>query len=333
MYRPVQPPQHILDSALSDSNTVHFAYSVTLLHHSCVIHCVIPGIPWNRAKLMRPTFALYGDSHMIVFVQDFFTHLLEIGLHHQPCCHILCGPLPNVPSYSSYLVPLLSLNNDSSENKPKYSKNTDSNPQFSGNSTNLLTIDLPTLDLVYLTVPNIFLIDVFKKENSTEIRLSILHYFFCHKNDLETVAELISSLAEKPRTVSVVKIMQEFLIGGSHSLVQKNLLSDALPLLSLIPVTTLEECSTVDVKVNECKVKLSHEKLWNTTIMLLSPRQRLVPYKNDLWTRLWDLLSKRNDELSRFKPSQTAEKLQISLACYQPEALSRCTTPMSPNGG
>lgn len=70
LYRPVQPPQHVLDAKLSDSNTVHFAYSVTLLHHSCVIHCVIPGIPWASAKLMRPTFAIGdGGDYMIVLVQ------------------------------------------------------------------------------------------------------------------------------------------------------------------------------------------------------------------------------------------------------------------------
>ena len=114
LYRPVKPPQHVLDSELSDCNTVHFAYSVTVLHHSCVIHCVIPGIPWVRAKLMRPTFVLFGDSHMIIFVQDFFTHLLEIGFHHEPCCHILCGPLNTVPSQASYLVPLLNFGSDTS---------------------------------------------------------------------------------------------------------------------------------------------------------------------------------------------------------------------------
>lgn len=332
LYRPVQPPQHVLDSALSDSNTVHFAYSVTVLHHSCVIHCVVPGIPWTRAKLMRPTFTLYGDSHMVVFVQDFFTHLLEIGLHHQPCCHILSGPLTNVPSHSSYLVPLLNLS-DSSDVKTKYSVNAEANVSLSSNSTNILTIDLPTLDLVTLTVPTNFLVDVFKKETSTEVRLSILHYFLCHKNDLETVAELISAAAEKPRSLDIVKIMQEFLIGGSNSLVQKNLLSDAVPLLALVPVTTMEEGSGFDAKINDFNVTLSHEKLWNTSVMLLSPQQRLVPYRSDLWTRLWDLLSKRSDELPRFKPSHTAEKLLVSLACYQPEALSRCSTPMSPSGG
>ena len=335
LYRPVQPPQHVLDSALSESNTVHFAYSVTLLHHSCVIHCVVPGIPWTRAKLMRPTFTLYGDNHMVVFVQDFFTHLLEIGLHHQPCCHILSGPLTNVPSHSSYLVPLLKLSNEtSSDIKTKYSINGDANTSLRFNSTNILTIDLPTLDLVTLTVPTSFLVDIFKKETCTEVRLGILHYFLCHKNDMEIVGDLVSAMAEKPRAVDIVKIMQEFLICGSHSLVQKNLTADAIPLLSLIPVTTVEECLSFEAKINDFNVTLSHEKLWNTSVMLLSPQQRLVPYRSDLWTRLWDLLSsKRGEELPRFKPSHVVEKLVVSLSCYQPEALSRCSTPMSPSGG
>lgn len=335
LYRPVQPPQHILESALSDSNTVHFAYSVTLLHHSCVIHCVVPGIPWARVKLMKPTFTLYGDGHMIVFVQDFFTHLLEVGVHHQPCCHILSGPLTNVPSQSSYLVPLLNLSNlnDSSDSKIKYSSVAEANLNLHDSSTNILTIDLPTLDLVYLTIPSNFLIDVFKKETSTEVRLGVLHYFLCHKNDMEMVTEIISAIAEKPRSLDVSKIMQEFLISGSHSLAQKNLSSDALPLLTLVPVTEVDECSGFEAKINDFIVTLNHEKLLNTSVMLLSPQQRLVPYRSDLWTRLWDLLGKKSDDIPRFKPSQTAEKLLVSLACYQPEALSRCTTPMSPSGG
>ncbi|CAB0042321.1 unnamed protein product [Trichogramma brassicae] len=329
LYRPVQDAQMDEVSSCDDSNTVNFAYSVTLLHHSCVIHCVVPAIPWNRAKLMRPTFALYGEHHMIVFVPDCFTHLLEIGLHHQPCCHILGGALPNV-SAQSYLVPLLNLNGTKS-------KNSSTSNTFSSllcTSTNILTIDLPTLDLVNLTVPNNFLIDLFKKTSSSDNRLAILHYFLTHKNDLDLASELISSLVEKPRNLDVVKVMQEFLIGGAHMLVQKNLLTDAIPLLSLIPVTTLDECSTIQLQVKDLRVKLSHEKLWNTAVMLLSPQQRIITYRSDLWTKLWDTLNKRSKEdFPRFQPSQTAEKLQISLSCYQPEALSRCSTPMSPNGG
>ncbi|OAD60594.1 Protein pigeon [Eufriesea mexicana] len=297
LYRPVKSQQHVLN-LLSESNTVHFAYSVTLLHHSCVIHCVIPGIPWSHAKLIRPTFAIYEHHYMVVLVPGLFTHLLEIGTNHEPCCHILCEG-----------------NNTSQSN------------------TNILTIDLPTLDLVQLTISSDFFIDVFRKEGSTEIRLGILHYFLCHRNDLDIISELVCTIAEKPRSLEIVRYMQEILIGGSYALVQKNLLADAIPLLSLLPVTTMEDYISFEIKVNDLSITLSHEKLWNTSVMLLSPQQRLIPYRSDLWTRLWDQLSKNNGDKTRFKPSKIAEKLLVSLACYQPEALSRSSTPMSPSGG
>ncbi|KAG5336483.1 PIGE protein, partial [Acromyrmex charruanus] len=338
LYRPVQPPQHVLNS-LNESNTVHFAYSVTLLHHSCVIHCVIPGISWSRAKLMRPTFAIYENHHMIVFVPELFAHLLEIGVNHEPCCHILCGPPPSIPSRVSYLVPLFDLDNpskgtrrNSHHNNPD-GKSSDGNSLLVNSNTSILTIDLPTLDLVQLTIPSDFLIEIFRKETSVEVRLGILHYFLCHKNDIEIIAELMSIIAEKPRSLDIPRFMQEILIGNSYALVQKNLLADTIPLLSLLPVTTIGDYMTFNIKMNDLEITLSHEKLWNTSVMLLSPQQRLVPYRSDLWTRLWDQLSKNGSDKLRFRPSHIAEKLLVSLACYQPEALSRCSTPMSPSGG
>ncbi|XP_043275467.1 protein pigeon isoform X2 [Venturia canescens] len=342
LYRPVQPPQHVLEASLSESNTVHFAYSVTLLHHSCVIHCVVPGIPWSQAKLMRPTFAISGD-YMIVFVQGSFTHLLEIGVNHDPCCHILCGPLVSVPSQSSYLVPLLDLTAPMQRQSSGVKKNEihgklrDFNSETNGSMqdfvSNIPSIDLPTLDLVTISISTEFLIDVFRKENSVQVRMGIIHYFLCHRNDLEIVAFLVSLIAEKPRSLDVVRFMQEILVGGSYALVQKNLLPDAVPLLSLLPITMVEETAGYDAKINDLHITLSHEKLWNTSVMLLSPQQRLVPYRSDLWTRLWDNLGKRSENRPRFKTSQIAEKLLVSLACYQPEALSRTSTPMSPSGG
>ncbi|KAK2580617.1 hypothetical protein KPH14_007730 [Odynerus spinipes] len=339
LYRPMKT-QNVL-SSLTESNTVHFAYSVTLLHHSCVIHCVIPGIPWSRAKLIRPTFAIYENHYMIVFVQGLLIHLLEIGLNHDPCCHILCGSLTPVVSHSSYLVPLLDLQNVEEGNCKKHEASalhhsiSESKVGYlEGNSNSkILTIDLPTLDLVELSVSPEFLIDTFRKEASVETRLGILHYFICHKSDMEVTADLISIVAEKPRVLEIVRYMKEILIGGSYALVQKNLLADAMPLLSLLPVTTMEEYTSFEIKVNDLNITLSHEKLWNTSVMLLSPQQRLVPYHSDLWTRLWEQLNKNIKDKPRFQPSKIAEKLLVSLACYQPEALSRCSTPMSPSGG
>ncbi|XP_044016035.1 protein pigeon isoform X2 [Aphidius gifuensis] len=322
LYQPYQPPQNVLNASLSDSNRVHFAYSVTLLHHSCVIHCVIPGIPWSQAKLMRPTFSI-TDDYMIVFVQGSFTHVLEIGVTHDPSCHILCGPLSAISQTASYLVPLLDLNQ--TKHQKKYSDNDD--------VCNTLTIDLPTLDLVTLTIPTDFLVDVFKKESSIYVRLGILHYFLCHRHDFDKVAALVAIIADKPSSLNVVKYMQEILMGTSYSLVQKNLLPDTIPLLSLLPITTVEECIFYDSKINDLNITLSHEKLLNTSVMLLSPQQRLMPYRSDLWTRLWDNLGKKSENKPRFNPSKISDKLLMSLAYYQPEALSRSSTPMSPSGG
>lgn len=62
IFQPVKPPMNEVQNLEESSNTVHFAYSVTLLHHGCVIHCVVPGILWSQAKTMKPTFALYGGK-------------------------------------------------------------------------------------------------------------------------------------------------------------------------------------------------------------------------------------------------------------------------------
>lgn len=111
LYQPIKAPDDDGDAGDTAARmpTVHFAYSVTILHHGCVIHCVMPGIPWEKAKLMKPTFTLHGDHHMLVFQGDLFMHLLDIGLSHEPCCHIVCAPFNKRPV--TYLVPCLKWGN------------------------------------------------------------------------------------------------------------------------------------------------------------------------------------------------------------------------------
>ncbi|PNF19513.1 hypothetical protein B7P43_G02331 [Cryptotermes secundus] len=167
LYQPVKPPMTEVRNLEESSTTVHFAYSVTLLHHGCVIHCVVPGILWSQARTMKPTFALYGDQHMAVYAPGLFTHLLDIGLSHEPCCHILMScTLPGIPFYTSHLVPLLQYGNT-------------------------VTVDLPSLDLIPLTVTTRHLIETFKNDHSLENQLAILHYFLVHQGDLETISEVI----------------------------------------------------------------------------------------------------------------------------------------------
>ncbi|XP_021937949.1 protein pigeon isoform X4 [Zootermopsis nevadensis] len=308
LYQPVKPPMTEARNLEELSTTVHFAYSVTLLHHGCVIHCVVPGILWSQARAMKPTFALYGDQHMIVYAPGLFTHLLDIGLAHEPCCHILMScTLPGIPSYTSHLVPLLQYGNT-------------------------VTVDLPTLDLIPLTVTTGHLVETFKCDHSLENQLAILHYFLVHQGDLETVTELLMFVAEHPVKLSVPQLLQEVIIAGAFAAAQRNLPADAMSLVALLPLSTITHVFELEVKVNRQSMSLNQETLWNTEMMLLSPQQRLVPYRVDMWTRLWDQLTRRTgkEQRPRFRPSLVADKLMVSLVCYQPEALSRSSTPLSP---
>jgi hypothetical protein len=46
---------------IADEDTcVNFAYSVTALHHCCVIECVIADVPASLAFNVLPTFVLHG---------------------------------------------------------------------------------------------------------------------------------------------------------------------------------------------------------------------------------------------------------------------------------
>lgn len=61
---------------------------------------------------------------------------------------------------------------------------------------------------------------------------------------------------------------------------------------------------------------LKQEALWNSPVMLLTPQQRLSQFRIDLWTQLWNLITETSC-ISRFKLSTVAEKLMVSLVCYQ----------------
>lgn len=149
--------------------TVHFSYSITLLHQNCIVHCAIPGIPLEKAKYMKPTFAMHGDHHMFVYQPGIFCHLLDVGLTHEPCCHIVCAPNFNSQEEQqlTHLVPCLKWGS--------------------------IAFDTATLNLISTNVPKSHLIDAFKTDKSIDNRLSILHYFLVHSNDMDILSEVISN--------------------------------------------------------------------------------------------------------------------------------------------
>ncbi|XKL59454.1 hypothetical protein PGB90_000470 [Kerria lacca] len=306
-YQAISESSNLKIVSTNSNHSVNFAYSVTILHHGSMVHCSVPDITWNKAMDLKPLFVMLKDQHLLVYVSDLFAHVLDLGISHEPCCHFAIST-PLIDNSFSNLVPI------------------------PGTTSEVL--DLSNLDILETFISKNQLIQSFNDENtSLHNKLSILHYILMHLNDMEMIKEIVLTFAENITDVNNVQLIQEILVGSCYVSVSRHISSDAMDMLRLLPLTTTHSGSIINEKVNNYSVTLEQEMLCNPSVMLLTPRQRLIPFRSDVWIRLWGLLPNHiltNSQTSRFKHCTVVNKLTVSLVCYQPEALSRCCTPLSP---
>ncbi|XP_035446863.2 protein pigeon [Spodoptera frugiperda] len=304
LYKPLDDSTTSLvleDSADLKDSGVNFAYSITLLQHGCVVHSVVPDLPWSLAKSLRPSYTLYADNHLLVNIPMLYTQMIDISLYHEPCCHIVI-PMEECDSGPS-LAPILGWGPHA-------------------------MVDLNTLDVVTMIVADKDLTATFKSNTAVENKLAILHYLIQHDGNMDLAEELISwmCLNQRDGFGAFQRVMQEYLIGTTYAVTRRSLPASALNLMKMLPFT--QHLKFADVKVRDMCVSVSQEKLWNSSVVVLAPRQRVCQFAEDVWTRLWAAL---NDQAQkRLQPQAVIDKLRVSLHCYQPEALSRCSTPLSP---
>lgn len=122
---------------------------------------------------------------------------------------------------------------------------------------------------------------------------------------------------ETPLSEDTVTLLKEAAIGGAYASTTKSLNPEALPLMRLLPLTSGDVHRSLQAKLNGMNIGVSQELLPSTTMMLLSPQQRLAPFCSDIWTRLWEGLNENNKTQPRFQIELVYEKLSQSLACYE----------------
>lgn len=263
----------------NQNKDVDIKYSITMLHQGCTLYCSVQGGLNQQVAYPKIMFMPYKDF-MLVVVPGVFTHLLDTGLEHEPCNHVLslgCAlPVPDAEKYSA--AALL---------QTEY--------HLSADTLNYIIINSEKFKLFSVGITSDSLLDVYRQQISTSsishVRQTILHHLLVHWQDMSKVELALKDTVHDPSDPHLVKLFQEFLIGGVYACAKGHIDEKVIALLTLSAAEPFhpQHETFLDGRI---EMTITYTMLKDAVAVILSPNERHLSSRKtkDLWFMLWNHL-------------------------------------------
>ncbi|XP_032223008.2 gamma-secretase-activating protein isoform X1 [Nematostella vectensis] len=213
-------------SPASDTDLTDLEYSVYLLHHDCVLHCVMRSVvPQEIVHDCTLFFSIFNDF-LMVLLPGYALHLLNGNAEHEPCHHVILQdeaiPRFSVKGSRDPAPLLLYLHKEQSTSVHTAPNILDSR---TGNGYECKTNKKA-------------LIGIFSVTHLPSTRLALLHMAIVHLRDTSMVKKMIGHLCYDPASPECAELLKEYLIGSTYGLLKRQLDRGVLKLLPFTCVDT-----------------------------------------------------------------------------------------------
>ncbi|PFX31262.1 gamma-secretase-activating protein-like isoform X2 [Stylophora pistillata] len=200
-------------------------YSVYVLHHGCLMKCVLPTVRPSKELNYRLFFSSL-DNYLMVFLPGRFMHLLNCGTEREPSHHIILQD-DAVPTFSS---------EDAVPNEPRLLSIL--NKEF---STSLrigpYIFDCASGNAFKYGFNKEALAELFAKTHMPSTRLAILHLAVIHLRDSNLTRKIFEHLSQDPASPECLDLLREYLVGATYGTFRRELQGEPI---ALIPFTCVD---------------------------------------------------------------------------------------------
>ncbi|CAH3115558.1 unnamed protein product [Porites lobata] len=202
-------------------------YSVYVLHHGCLMHCVLPTVtlPTTDLQNYRLFFSSLND-YLMVFLPGRFMHLLNCSPEREPCHHIILQG-DAVPKLSS---------TDVSSDEPRLLLYL--NKEISTSlQTGPYIFDSMSGNAYKYNFDKAALADLFARTHMPSTRLAILHLAVIHLRDSNLIKKIFEHLSHDPASPECLDLLREYLVGSTYGTFRRELEREVI---TLIPFTCVD---------------------------------------------------------------------------------------------